>query len=903
MGKFTGDNFTVCRLKPKSNEALPKKSQKLEQTQARSSRNERALETIPITYEFGDFVLEGAKGRLLKAGAEVRLRPKVYEALKYLVANPSRLIAKQELMQSVWPDAFVTDDSLVQCVIELRHALDDRKQLLLKTVPRRGYIFTADVVQRLSGKRIPHSHIFLDSAASETSSRPRTDSKRYALPTPRTSLVGREREVLDASELLLRKNVRLLSLTGPGGAGKTRLGIAIATFVSNKFSGGVTFVNLASIMQADQVGISLVDALEIPQIANKSIAELIGDQLKDLGPFLLLLDNFEQVLPAASVVSAILETCPSLKVLVTTRSSLRIYGEQEFPVAPLPRSSAVELFAQRAAAVWPEFSITSDNEAAVGEICTRLDGLPLAIELAAARTRMLPPSAILDRMEYPLRLLTGGALDLPDRQQTLRKAIDWSYSLLNADEKRLFRRLAVFAGGCTMESAEAVCNTKLDLEMDLLDALSSLVDKNLVQRMDRAQAEPRFAMLETIREYALEKLIESGERDATRLSHAAYCLVLAEEGNPDLNSSERTAWLTRCDFEIENLRTALDWLFETSNIDWSLRLCVALFRFWDMREHLSEGRARLEAVRTMAGSEYRRERGRVSLFLGALATAQGDYQAAATFLQDGLSLYEELDDEAGIATSLNALAITARDGGDIAAAQANFERSLACWRLLSDRSAEARCLHNLANVVRARGDYPRAQWALQEATRIFQELGDRNGAAWSTNQLGDIAFATGDTAGAQALYERALAIFRSAEDPWGTARSLADLGYIQCQQGFHPAASAAFREALQIFVALGHRRGIARVLEGYACLAVAEELSERALVLAGAANQLRKTISAPLSQAEQSPLDATLQRARNPLPQAEAECAWNRGSAMSLNEAIQCALGELKGVISDLPGR
>ncbi len=569
----------------------------------------------PVTYEFGAFTLDIAKGCLLRAGVEIKLRPKVYETLKYLAENPGRLIGKQELMQAVWPDAFVTDDSLVQCAIELRRALDDRSQRLLKTVPRRGYLFTAEVVEHLKKPETSPAPGLFDSGEDRSISTAKIASKRHGLPVPRTSLVGREQQVSEASELLLRKDVRLLSLTGPGGAGKTRLGIAVGAAVAGNFPAGVLFVNLASITQPDQVATALADALEIQLVANHTIPQLIGDQLKNSGPFLLLLDNFEQVLPAATLVSETLEACPSLKVLVTSRSRLRIYGEQEFPVTSLAQRSAIELFAQRAAAVWPEFAITPENEPAIEEICTRLDGLPLAIELAAARTRVLPPSAILDRLESPLQLLTGGPLDLPERQQTLRKAIDWSHSLLNEAEQKLFRRLSVFVGGCTLEGAEAICNTRRDLEIELFDGLSSLVDKNLVHCVDRAQAEPRFAMLETIREYAVERLIESGERSATRRAQAAYCLVLAEEGNPELSSSERTRWLTQCDHEIENFRSALDWLFESRDVDWSLRLCVALFRFWDMREHLAEGRARLETVLTVAGSERPRERARVSLFL------------------------------------------------------------------------------------------------------------------------------------------------------------------------------------------------------------------------------------------------------------------------------------------------
>jgi tetratricopeptide (TPR) repeat protein len=419
------------------------------------------------------------------------------------------------------------------------------------------------------------------------------------------------------------------------------------------------------------------------------------------------------------------------------------------------------------------------------------------------------------------------------------------------------------------------------------------VDKNLVQRVDRAEVEPRFSMLETIREYALMRLNESGEHSAVRRAHAAYCLVLAEEGNPELASADRSRWLSLCDVEADNLRSALDWLFQTQDLDWSLRLCVALFRFWDMREHLPEGRARLETVLRMAGSDRTKERARVSLFLGALATSQGDYRGAESFLQMGLSLYEELEDQRGIAASLNALAITARDGGDYAAAQSYFERSLDAWRALHDRLAIARCLHNLANVVKVRGDYPRARWALGEATVIFEELGDRTGAAWSLNQQGDIARAQDDMTTASGLYQRALSAFREAGDPWGSARSLTDLAYIEHERGNHAAAHAGYREALEIFSSLGHRRGMARALEGCACLAMAQGQPERALRLAASAARLRVVISAPLPQAEQSRLEQTLQPAWELLNESEGKRAWDEGSAMSLEKAIQYSLREI----------
>lgn len=849
------------------------------------------MATSSPSYQFGEFTLDVGRGCVLRGGEEIKLRPKVYETLKYLVENPGRLIGKQELMQAVWPDAFVTDDSLVQCTLELRRALDDRGQHLLKTVPRRGYLFTAEVRRKTSKVDfVPERSLDLPEDREVSSNI--VPSKRPNLPIPRTSLIGREQQMEEVTELLLRENVRLLTLTGPGGGGKTRLALAVARAIADRFVAGVQFVSLASITNPDLVATALADALKIKQIATRTIPQLIADHLQDSGLFLLVLDNFEQVLPAAAIVAETLEACPSLKIVVTSRSSLRVYGEQEFPVTPLSGDAAVELFVQRAAAVRPDFALTSENTPVVQEICLRLDGLPLAIELAAARIKVLSPDAILERLQSRLRLLTGGALDLPERQQTLRKTIDWSHGLLSEAEQKLFRRFSPFVGGCTLEAAEAVCNTQRDLGIDLFEGLSSLVDKNLIQRLDRGQAETRFAMLETIREYAVERLTDSGEQSAARRAQAAYCLVLAEEGNPDLSAADRTRWLTQCDAEIENLRFALDWLFYTKDLDWGLRLCIALFRFWDMREHLTEGRARLETILRLAGTEHTKDRARISVFLGALSTAQGDYPAAARFLEQSLSMYEELGDQSGIAASLNALGVSARDRGDYPGAQSYLERSLACFRILEDRLAVARCLHNLANVVKVRGDYPRAQWALREATEIFTELGDHNGAAWSINQQGDVARAQGDQAAAQKFYQAALATFRKSEDPWGSARSLTDLGSIDCEQGDHEGARAAYREALEIFAGLGHRRGIARALEGYACLAFAQGHAARALTLASAAANVRRQISAPLPLADQSKLDQTLQPAWELLSEEDGKNAWNNGSAMSLENAIQYSLEE-----------
>jgi predicted ATPase/DNA-binding winged helix-turn-helix (wHTH) protein len=848
------------------------------------------LETRHTAYCFGEFTLDLARGALFRSGEEVKLRPKVLEVLQYLVENSGRLVGKEEMAKAIWPESFVTDDSLVQCAVELRRALGDPDQRMIKTIPRRGYLFNAAVHPSKGPAALPESARKLSTAQDGRVAVEKLSSRRFDVPEPRTSLVGREKDVTEAVRMLLDPDIKLLSFTGTGGTGKTRLALAVAKHVAEHFSGGVQFVALASITNPDLVGAAIVKALNLQPVANRTIPQVISDQMEAGGPFLLLLDNFEQVLPAAQLVSEILAHCPFIKAVVTTRASLQIYGEQEFPVAPLVGDAAVLLFQQRATAVRPNFTITFENETAIHAICGRLDSLPLAIELAAARTKILSPRAILERLQSRLDLLTKGASDLPERQRTLRRTIDWSYDLLNVAEQRLFWRFSVFAGGATLEATEAVCNTGQDLEVGVFEGLDSLLDKNLLQRVDSPDAELRFSMLETIREYALERLASSGEEPQTRRSHAAYCLVIAEEGNPELDSKERTEWLARCDVEIDNCRNALDWLAQNNQIEWALRLSMALFRFWDMRDMFVEGRARLETLLRLVQSGYLKERGRICTFLGALATSQGDYEAADAFLRQSLTLYRELNDQWGIAASWNALAVNTRDRGDFEEAEHYFEQSLEYWRRLSDRLSTARCLHNLANAAKMRGDYERAEAALAEAASIFEQVGDTSGAAWSINQSGDIALEDGRIEAAQNLYRNALAAFRDTGDRWGCARSLTDLGWIYSMQGEFAAAHAAYREALEIFAELGHRRGIARVLEGASCLAAASGDAFRALTLAAAAEHLRSQIGAPLHQAERAKLDEGLTAAREILNSSAGKGAWQRGLEMPLQAAILLAL-------------
>lgn len=862
-----------------------------------------------VQYRFGEFTLDPSRGVVRKADRAVKLRPKVYDALLYVLQNRGRLIAKEELIHALWSDAFVTEDSLVQCMVELRRALDDRAQKIVRTVPRRGYEFTAAVTthENGAGEGNPAS-----APASQTEEDrlviARRVPGRYFFPLPRTPLIGRERELLTVSNLLLSPTTRLVTLTGTGGCGKTRLGLQVASELLQRFEQRVYFVALASITDPAMVPMAITESLGIDRTGSRPVLDLLKDYLRGAEPLpiLLLLDNFEHLLAASSLVVELLDSSAALKVLVTSRAALRLYGEHEFPVLPLPlpdsrqmhsleallNNPAVALFSQRAAAVKPDFHITAENGPTVAEICSRVDGLPLAIELAAAHVKMLPPGALLTRLESRLQVLTDGPRDVPQRQQTLRKTIDWSYGLLNGSEQKLFRRLAVFLGGCTLEAAEAVCNTRNDLGAEIFTVMSSLVGQSLVQQTEQGDDEPRFGMLETIREYCLERLADSGEEQATRRAHAAYCLVLAEEGNPDLAENERAAWLARCDIEHDNFRAALDSLIQSSDVEWSFRMCIALFRFWEMREHLAEGRARLESLLRMDPSRSPRERAKVFVYLSTFATVQRDFPAATGFLENSLSIYRSLGDQWGIAVSMNALAIVAGDRQDYSAAQRFFDETLARWRALGDRVAIARCLHNFANVARARGDYLRARTVLIEAGRIFEELNDHSGAAWSLNQLGDIAREEGEVGTARALYQRALSAFREANDRWGIARSLTDLAQIACGERDHVTAHAAYREALALFRTLGHKRGIARALEGFACAALAQRDPARALIISAAAAHLRQWIGAPLMPAEQSELNGKLQPAWTSLSEGDSKAAYARGWAMSLETAIQYSLEE-----------
>ena len=759
--------------------------------------------------------------------------------------------------------------------------------------PEKRYVSTRDLAREFAAIR----DRFTEKPVKQAEIRPTN------LPAPRTGFVGREKEVAAAKELVLRQDVRLVTITGPGGIGKTRLAAQVAGELVEHFPGGTHFVPLSSLTDPGLIASAIVQTLGIGEAGGQSPLEILMRNLQDSSraPMLLLLDNFEHLVQAAPTVADLLATGPNLKIMVTSRGALHVYGEHEFPVPPLAlpdsrskpsvdvlsQCPAVALFVQRAAAAKPDFVLNRENAPAVAEICTRLDGLPLAIELAAARVRVLSPSSMLARLASRLQLLTGGPRDLPHRQQTLRAAIDWSYDLLSAAEQKLFRRLSVFVGGCNLEGVEAVCNTKGDLDLDLLDGMASMLDKSLVQQIDQA-TESRFAMLETIREYAFERLKASGEDALTKRAHAAYCLVLAEEEATEQSGAEAGEWLDRLGHEHDNFRAALEWLTETGDAEWGLRLGAALFRFWEMREHLAEGRGQLGKLLKLAGAAApTKARARTLFAAGVLAGEQGDYPSAEALISESQDIALQLGDKTGVAVSLNALAVFARDRGDVATAHILFEASLGVWRELGDQKAVARALSNLANVLKLLGDYDRARSLYAECLAIFRGLGDQTGVAWSLNYQGDVACDQGDSAAAQALYERALVIFRELGDRWGIAGTLADLGSLAREQRNYPRVHSLYRESIKIFQELEHKRGIARLLECFACSAAAQFHAERSLRLAGAAAALRQNIGAPLTPAEQAKLEACLHPARQALTNTVGVAAWLEGWALPVEKAVE----------------
>ena len=719
-----------------------------------------------------------------------------------------------------------------------------------------------------------------------------TSESPHNLPGQPNPLLGRERELAQLVALLRRDDVRLVTITGPGGIGKTRLSVQVATELLDAFPDGVWNVRLSRLTDPALVVPTIATTLDLKESGALPLADVLRGYLRDKR-LLLVLDNFEQVAAAASQVGDLLAVCPGVKALVTSRSSLRVQGEHEYalhPLAlpdpahlPLPehlsRYAAAALFIERAQAVQADFALTHANAPAVAAICERLDGLPLAIELAAARVKLLPPPTLLTRLDRALPVLTGGPRDLDDRQQTMRNTLAWSYALLAPEEQRLFRRLSVFVGGCTLETAEAVCvapDGAEPLEIEVLDGLSTLIDQSLVQQREEGGA-PRFGMLHVIREFALEQLEATGEAEAMRRAHASFFVALTEQAESELTGSVAGEWLTRLESEHANLRVALGWTYERGErgeqgeTETGLRLVAALRLFWWMRGYLREGRAWVEALLSLVVGPGLGLNGGVGVVRGDAAAWVPQRLWARALLAGGTMALWQADDFA---------------------AGRWLEQAEALARIVDDQATAATALNFLATLDVGHSDWKRAAMRFEESLTLMRAVGDRWGIAIALNNLGDLAVYQEDLERAATAFAEALALFRQIGDHRGVTLALLNLGWVARKRGESRRATEVLREALMLARDVGDPRPCATGLEYLAATAGTIRQGKRAARLIGAAAAVRETIGTPQPLEERADMTAAVAASRAALGEEAWAVAFAAGQALSLEEAIAEALGE-----------
>ena len=690
---------------------------------------------------------------------------------------------------------------------------------------------------------------------------PNTERRPSRIPISPTLFVGREDDVERLRGLLARDEVRLVTLTGPGGVGKSRLAFEVAVRIEDHYTDGMAYVLLGQVADPTLVLSRIAQGVGARESADRSVLDALRDYLADKN-MLLLLDNFEHVLSVAPSVAELLAACPDLKILVTSRAALNLRGEQEYPVPTLgfrnmPRSAAeameseaVKLFVDRAKMANPRFELTDENAAAVVEICAGLDGLPLAIELAAARVRLLSPESLLDRLTSRLDVLSRGPRDLPERQQTLRALLDWDYDLLSDEERVAFRRLSVFAGGFTLAAAEATLFGDDLREFDMLDILEALLRKSLVHEHPPLLDESRFGMLNTLREYARDKLEESGEGTLVRRRHAGYFLALAERGSPRLREADQVEWLEVFEREHDNMRGVLTWAAESGASDIELRLAGALAKFWEFHAHLTEGQRWLE---------------------GALSRGSDAPPELRAMCLDGAG-------------------VLARSQGEIKRAQSLLEESVAIRRQLGDKSALAASLRHLGTLLFDRNDLEGTRVHYEESLRLFREAGDEAGVAGTLNNLGVLATVHERWDTAAIFYEEALSFFRGYGDIQGIARALMNLGEVRMMQDKLVEAEELLKESFVLFQEIGSQWDIAYVLEGLAHVKTYRGSPGDAARLLGAAEALRETLGAPRPPNEVEPHERHVARARSAMDPAGFTTAWNEGREMTIESALEFAL-------------
>jgi predicted ATPase/transcriptional regulator with XRE-family HTH domain/Tfp pilus assembly protein PilF len=746
----------------------------------------------------------------------------------------------------------------------------------------------------------------VDSAALPAQAAPPRPAASGNLPMQITSFVGRTVEVARLSDLLLGRPPRLVTLSGSPGIGKTRLAMQVAHQLRDRFPEGAYFVDLAPITDHTLAVPEIARTLGLRESGDRPLLDIVAEHLRDR-QLLLVLDNFEQIMPAAGAVARLMQSAPELALLVTSRELLRLRGEKDFPVPPLSlpdlqyaptpervtQYEAVRLFVDRAADARSGFELTADNAAAVLEICRRLDGLPLAIELAATRIRLFRPQALLARLQDRLKLLTGGPRDLPARQQTLRTAIEWSYDLLDLSEQRLFRRLAVFQGGRSLEAIEAVCDAGGDLGIDVLEGVASLVDKSLFAVREGAGGEPRYIMLETIQEYAREKLEESGEAEALRRRHALYFLEFVERLTPYLLGADQATWLSRMDDDYDNIRAALQWSLGQDDASTGLRMVVALDRFWNSHSALHEGRAWIAAVLARPHAQTREHsllRAEAMILEANLAYLQSDYTTAQSLFEQGLEISREIGHKAGIAAALDGLGEIATEHGDYALAAAHFEESLTLYRQVGDTRGVADMLIQVGWAAMRTGDYSNARERLEEGLDIHRHRGDTTRVAVALSGLGEVAVRQGELDRAALLLEESLAARRAVGHRWGAATVLGTMAWSAMLAGDYPRAVDLLGESILIRKEIGEKGGVAWCLEKLAEVAYALGQPARAATLYGAADALRETIGSVVDPADQAEHEQRMAAVRARLDEEDWRRATGEGRAMTFEEAVEYAL-------------
>jgi predicted ATPase/class 3 adenylate cyclase len=733
---------------------------------------------------------------------------------------------------------------------------------------------------------------------------------RNNLPLQPNPLIGREKEVSDVCNLLRGDETHLLTLTGPGGTGKTRLALQAAADLLDDFPDGTYFAQLAALTEGELFSSTVAETLGVRETGEQPLDESLNDYLRERR-LLLVLDNFEQILGAAPAVTELLAVAPGLKVLATSRAPLGLYGEHEFPVPPLTlpdlkgspslerltQYESVGLFVERARAVKPDFEVTNESAPAVAEICVRLDGLPLAIELAAARIKMLPPKAMLQRLSSRLKLLTGGARDLPQRQRTLRGAIEWSHALLDRGEQALFARLAVFSGGRTLEAVDAICDAEGDLPVDTFEGVSSLLDKSLLRQEEGPDEEPRFVMLETVHEFAREKLQESAEAEEIQCTHAQYFLILAEEAYPELKGANQLEWLDRLEAEHDNMRAALSWALEREVAEVAIRLGGALWLFWFVRGYHSEGRRWLQEALAIEGRVSPDSRAMALAGVGWLAAHQGDLDRAQEACEEGLQLLANEAREASEARRclLVFLGWVEREREDYGRATQLFEESLDLSQQLGDAYWHATSLSNLALVSHYRRDSERATALYEQSMDLFRQQGDRQSLAYCLNNLGMVAYSQGDLGRAAQLTEEGVALVRELGARVDVALGLCNLGWIALLQGELGRAADLHRESLSLSWDTGLTPLVQSALEGLACLAGAKGEAERAVRLWGAAQTLHETKGIPRDDDFLAEADARISAVRSGMGEETWEEAWRKGRVMTLDATVSYVLEEEAG--------